>query len=277
MKKMHPNDIGFKNISDKNLIGLLVVLNILVEIKHALPTNYINEYYDRIRLDFTFLSKEDIIYNLEFESKKLTWLDYIRFCNYIIALYKKYQKRVILYIILGRNAKTSKSFIPPFIKNKIIRHVSLININGDEILNMIKNKYKNNERLTDIDRAYLSLIPCFSTKMKYEDYLIKAAKLAVKLNEDPKDVDDICISLMLFSQTATDTKTQDKIREILAMRDGAIKRYGIEQKKQGIEQGREEGREEKKFEIAKQMKNEGYSFNEIGKFTGLTHKQFTQL
>ena len=276
--KKHPLDVGFKFLSQKFLMGLLAVFMLHVEIKELLSTNFINQKYDRIRLDFAFMSKEDRVYDLEFESKTPGFKEHIRYAIYMLCLYAKFKKPVELYVILGRNARIPKKpKIPPFIKKEYIHYIPLYTFDGDEILNNIKKKHTNNERLTEKEIALLSLIPCFSTKKGYNDYLIKAAELIIDLNDDSEIIDDISVSFILFAQLVVDIETQDKIRGIFTMRKGAIQRYGIEQREEGEKRGVKIGEMNERIKIATQMKLNGYDFNEIESLTGLTRIEFNQL
>lgn len=281
-KKAHPIDISFKRFSQKKLAVLLSILMINVEIDEILSTNFINQKYDRIRLDFAFSSKNGYIYDLEFESKTPGFKEHLRYVLYMICLFGKYKKPVKLFVILANNAKIpEKPIIAPFVKKEYIQYICLKDIDGDEVLNIIKNKHKNNEKLTEYDLGLLSLIPCFSTKKRYEDYLIKAAYLIMELNENPEDIDDICISFILFAQLAIDTETQDKIRGIFTMKLGAIERYGIEREiegeKKGKKIGEKKGEKKEKLKIAKNLIDMQLPISQIEKATGLSELEIKSL
>ena len=78
---------------------------------------------------------------------------------------------------------------------------------------------------------------------------------------------------MLFSRMTKNKETQKKIVRMFEMRIEAVELYGQEQ----IEIGFEKGKIKRELEIAKNMKNNGISNEDIIKYTGISSEDLKSL
>ena len=112
----------------------------------------------------------------------------------------------------------------------------------------------------------------FHTNMDYNKYLLKAAEFTKDLKINKKDLELIMNTQLLFSQMA-DEKTRIKIAEMFKMYLNPFELYGKKQ----MEIGYEQGEIKKELEIAKNMKNIGFSDEDIIKSTGISDKDLKNL
>lgn len=138
---------------------------------------------------------------------------------------------------------------------------------GDEILNTIENKIKNNKEITEREEMFLTLIPFTNLKIALDDAMLKAAELTnqIKINQDRLD---IMKSLQFISATKFASKEkQQQIKNVIQM-NSSLFNSGIEQ---GIEIGMERGRFEGLEEGLERGKSDGI---EIGLERGLEKGRF---
>ena len=261
-------DLGFKEVSLKNLKGLLKVLGIDATPQKLVSVNYVGATGRKLVLDLAFLDTDDIIHHIEFQSRKPTLEDMVRFFEYDAALMRQYKKEVRTYIVTTADVLNPVRHNPMHNwRDPTPRFINFIDFDGDEILNKISDKVENNLDLTDKEQAELSLIAFFKTKNDLDTQLMKAAKIAASISLEKSYGEDICIIQKFFADKFV--KNSNQIYEVLIVRSKAIQeRY---------ERIKNEGKEEGKLDIGRNMLNEGFSIETIMKITNLTNEQINLL
>ena len=269
-------DLGFKEISLKNLKGLLKVLGIDATPKKLVSVNYVGSEGRKMILDLAFLDTDNIIHHIEFQSRKPTLEDMVRFFEYDAALMRQYKTEVRTYIV------TTANVLNPIKRNPMHnwrdptpRFINFIDFDGDEILNRISDKVENNLDLTDKEQAELSLIAFFKTKNDIETQLMKAAKIAASISWEKPYGEDICIIQKFFADKFAENSNQ--IYEVLIVRSKAIQERYERIKNEGKEEGIKEGIIKGKVNVGRNMLNEGFSIEDIMKITNLTNEQINSL
>ena len=269
-------DLGFKEVSLKNLKGLLKVLGIDATPQKLLSVNYVSSEGRKLVLDLAFLDTEDIIHHIEFQSQKPTLEDMVRFFEYDAALMRQYKKAVRTYIVTTANVLNPIRRSPMHnCCDPTPKFINFIDFNGDEILNRISDKVENNLDLTDKEQAELSLIAFFKTKNDLNTQLMKAAKIAASISRDKPYGEDICIIQKFFADKFAENCNE--IYEVLTMRSKVIQERYERIKNEGKKEGKKEGNLQRAKKTAEKMLNDGFSTEDIMKYTNLTNEQINYL
>ena len=261
-------DLGFKEVSLKNLKGLLKVLGIDATPQKLVSVNYVGATGRKLVLDLAFLDTDNIIHHIEFQSRKPTLEDMVRFFEYDAALMRQYKKEVRTYIVTIANVLNPVRRNPMHNwRDPTPRFINFIDFDGDEILNRISDKVENNLDLTDKEQAELSLIAFFKTKNDIETQLMKAAKIAANISRDKPYGEDVCIIQKFFADKFV--KNSNQIYEVLIMRSQVLQERYERIKNEGIREGN--------LQTAKKMLNKGFAIEDIIECTGLTNEQINSL
>lgn len=121
-------------------------------------------------------------------------------------------------------------------ETSILKLRTFRNINGDKILERIKNMMKNEETFDKNWIYILSAIPYMNYERKTEDMIKEIVELTNKIEIDKHE--KILIKMFqsyLIETLINDEKTQDEISEMVNMENTAIGRY-IERKEKEIEE-----------------------------------------
>ena len=249
--------------------------------------------------DLVFETREGILLNFEFQDVKIKKKDLERYMDYKIHLQCQSGKPVVTVIICTYHVK-SEVYIYNETETSILKPIIFyLSDNYDEVKYLsIKNKIKNNIKLSHSEIQFLIFLP-FMVNSKLRENKIKEV---CKLIEEIKikklfDNDEMYLPLILaIKQYVSDKKEQEKLIEVLTMEMPADEIYekvmssgileqGIEQGRelglkqgreegieQGLEQGREEGIEQGKFDMALKIKKM-IGLEEATRISGFTKEE----
>ena len=209
------------------------------------------------------------------------------FTKYAILLKDKYNKNIKTIIISTANkAKRKVTYRINEESQHIINLEVLTTINGDQLYNNIKNKHKNNEKLTEEDIANLSLIPLMKTKEPIDKTILKICKLTNNLKIKQEDLDYLKQSQKILTERyVKEDKIKKAIQKEIKMVTDLFKWVDKETKAElikegkieGIKEGIKEGKIEEKYNIAVEMLRENVKIEDIMKFTDLNKKEILNL
>lgn len=229
----------------------------------------------------------DEYHNIEFQTGKIKPKDLTRFFLYHVTLLNEHQTENIQTTIIytekikeKQKCKTKQSIFQPKI-------FSLKEFNADKILNNIKRKIKNNQKITEDEEFHLAFLPLYETKTVPQDLLYETCKTTNQTQGIKKEnIDNIKKSqLMIVDKLIKSNEEKKKYLEVITMHSESLNiliQQGKNQGKQeGIEEGRQEGRDEGSrnttFDLTKNMLKANISINKIMEITGLSKEEITKL
>ena len=161
----------------------------------------------------------------------------------------------------------------------VFRIIFLKEYSGDEKLKKIKNKIKNNKKLTFNEIIDLVLMALFDNTRPPEEVVEEVCYLTAKLvDATPEERNLLRWGLTLVANKfVKDPKKLKELRRVIKMNNDSI--YGLVHKSFQTEKEDygEEKRQERNIEIASTMLNKGYSLKEIVEITQLNMNTIKQL
>lgn len=158
---------------------------------------------------------------------------------------------------------------------------------GDNIINNIETKLKNNEEFSDDELIDLSLVPLMNSVNTQEQQIEKSISLILSIDLEKIKVKNLVksIAYLLADKFLEDGDKKTAICDALGGKMNAIYNYGQrreeEGKEEGIEIGKEEGIEIGKKEgnkkLAKYMIKDGKNNEEIQKETELSLEEIEKI
>ena len=225
---------------------ILKTLNIHYEFVDSKPTEAIEIHIDNLYMDYNFLTTEDVIVHIEFQTTEAHVTDdLMRFHVYEAILMRKEKKKVITYVIYSGGIKKVKTKLDCGIYTYQVNPVYLTGHDADEIFQSVKAKIEAGEPLSEDDFANLTLTPLMTSKMCRKD-VIKEAIQIVK-QEKQLTAEKTIAMLYTLADKFLSAGELNEIKEVLAMT-----RLGQMLYDDGVKKGREQGRELGREEEAKQ-------------------------
>ena len=225
---------------------ILKTLNIHYEFIDSKPTEAIEIHIDNLYMDYNFLTTEDVIVHIEFQTTEdHVTDDLMRFHVYEAILMRKEKKKVITYVIYSGGIKKVKTKLDCGIYTYQVNPVYLTGHDVDEIFQSVKAKIEAGEPLSEDDFANLTLTPLMTSKMCRKD-VIKEAIQIVK-QEKQLTAEKTIAMLYTLADKFLSAGELNEIKEVLAMT-----RLGQMLYDDGVKKGREQGRELGREEEAKQ-------------------------
>ena len=221
---------------------ILKTLNIHYEFVDSKPTEAIEIHIDNLYMDYNFLTTEDVIVHIEFQTTEAHVTDdLMRFHVYEAILMRKEKKKVITYVIYSGGIKKVKTKLDCGIYTYQVNPVYLTGHDADEIFQSVKAKIEAGEPLSEDDFANLTLTPLMTSKMCRKD-VIKEAIQIVK-QEKQLTAEKTMAMLYTLADKFLSAVEVNEIKEVLAMTRLGQMLYDDGVKK-GMERGIERGREE---------------------------------
>ena len=221
---------------------ILKTLNIHYEFVDSKPTEAIEIYIDNLYMDYNFLTTEDVIVHIEFQTTEdHVTDDLMRFHVYEAILMRKEKKKVITYVIYSGGIKKVKTKLDCGIYTYQVNPVYLTGHDADEIFQSVKAKIEAGEPLSEDDFANLTLTPLMTSKMCRKD-VIKEAIQIVK-QEKQLTAEKTMAMLYTLADKFLSAGELNEIKEVLAMTRIGQMLYDDGVKK-GMERGREEGQKQ---------------------------------
>ena len=218
---------------------ILKTLNIHYEFVDSKPTEAIEIHIDNLYMDYNFLTTEDVIVHIEFQTTEdHVTDDLMRFHVYEAILMRKEKKKVITYVIYSGGIKKVKTKLDCGIYTYQVNPVYLTGHDADEIFQSVKAKIEAGEPLSEDDFANLTLTPLMTSKMCRKD-VIKEAIQIVK-QEKQLTAEKTIAMLYTLADKFLSAGELNEIKEVLAMT-----RLGQMLYDDGVKKGMERGMEKK--------------------------------
>lgn len=205
-----------------------------------------------------------------------------------IVDYAKQNNKPILLIVFSTAEKTK---IKQYKLNKdcvfTIPIISLKDFDGDEIINNIENKIKNNTKITRRELIYLSLAPFMSSIKTLDEQIEKTVQTLDKIRNSAKSAKNFAfgIEFLIVDKFIKETSRRKRLRNILRdnmrlMEEYGQKRYdeGYEKGiKKGVKKGYAEGANNEKWKIARSLLARNVPPEDIAVSTKLIIDEIKQL
>ena len=265
-------DLLFKDVGEEEVEVLLKRIKIKSKKKKLNPTEI--RYIDaNVLIADIIIELDDIIYIIEFQSTPVDINDKNRFLAYfsMVNFKKKTDKDVKLAVV--STAEEAKKII--HIIDKSIKFCfeifSLMDEDGDRIINNIETKIKNNDIITDEELIDLSLVPVMGSENTQEHQIEKSVDLILSIDLEKFKVKNLVksIAYLLTDKFLEDGDKKTAICNALGGKMSAIYDYGQRQKEDGIKESMEK--------MAKYMIKEGKNNEEIQKETELTLEEIEKI
>ena len=215
---------------------ILKILNVNYEFVDSKPTEALEIHIDDLYMDYNFLTTEDSIVHIEFQTTKDHIIDDLfRFRVYEALLARKEKKKVITYVIFSGKIEKAKTELDCGIHTYRVKPIYLAGHNADEIFQTVKAKMETGEKLNEEDFANLTLTPLMTSKMSRKDVI----KEAIQIVKQEKQVTAEKTMAMLYTLADKFLNTSElkEVKEALSMT-----RLGQMLYDDGVKKGIEEGR-----------------------------------
>ena len=221
---------------------ILKTLNIHYEFVDSKPTEAIEIHIDNLYMDYNFLTTEDVIVHIEFQTTEdHVTDDLMRFHVYEALLMRKEKKKVITNVIYSGGIEKVRTELECGIHTYRVNPIYLTGHDADEIFQSVKAKIEAGESLSEDDFANLTLTPLMTSKMCRKD-VIKEAIQIVK-QEKQLTAEKTMAMLYTLADKFLSAGELNEIKEVLAMTRLGQMLYDDGVKK-GMERGREEGQKQ---------------------------------
>lgn len=185
-------------------------------------------------MDYLFYTADNGYLHFEFQTtNKLD--DIERFLFYDASLYYKSKKKIKTIVVYSSDIKNVKTTLNCGTINYNIDAVYMSKFNGDEKLNNIKFKVKNDIPLTQQDIMTLSFIPLMSSKKSKSAITIKSIEVADNI-KSYKDKNNCLMLLYALFDKFGDSDAKKRFKEVISMTDVGKMIY-----QEGMEEGIEKG------------------------------------
>lgn len=205
-----------------------------------------------------------------------------------IVDYAKQNNKPILLIVFSTAEKTK---IKQYKLNNdcvfTIPIISLKDFDGDEIINNIENKIKNNTKITRRELIYLSLAPFMSSIKTLDEQIEKTVQTLDKIRNSAKSAKNFAfgIEFLIVDKFIKETSRRKRLRNILRDNMRLMEEYGQERYdegyekgiKKGIKKGYAEGANNEKWKIARPLLARNVPPEDIAVSTKLTIDEIKQL
>ena len=217
---------------------ILKTLNIHYEFVDSKPTEAVEIHIDNLYMDYNFLTTEDVIVHIEFQTTEDHITDdLMRFHVYEALLMRKEKKKVITYVIYSGGIENAKTELDCGIYTYQVNPIYLTGHDADEIFQSVKAKIEAGELLSEEDFANLTLTPLMTSTMCRKD-VIKEAIQIVK-QEKQLTAEKTMAMLYTLADKFLSAGELNEIKGVLAMT-----RLGQMLYDDGVKKGMERGREE---------------------------------
>lgn len=165
--------------------------------------------------------------------------------------------------------------------------ISLKDFDGDEIINNIENKIKNNTKITRRELIYLSLAPFMSSIKTLDEQIEKTVQTLDKIRNSAKSAKNFAfgIEFLIVDKFIKETSRRKRLRNILSDNMRLMEEYGQERYdegyekgiKKGVKKGYAEGANNEKWKIARSLLARNVPPEDIAVSTKLTIDEIKQL
>ncbi|MFD1066474.1 transcriptional regulator [Oceanobacillus locisalsi] len=278
-------DILFKYLSDLYQNSTLDVLGVknLPRIKRLLPNEFPEVTANEKRSDTVFQLEDDSVLMLEYESDNNyveNHLKYIRYVHRISQRYfqkEKQVRRIRIVVVYTSEVTSTKNELSIGDLKINSNPVLLYQFNGDETLENIKNKIRNEQQLTQDDLFKLSILPLMKSERNRDDVIHDSIETAKEIEDDNQQVQAIA-GILTSTDKFIDEEYAKQVKEWLRMTK--VGRAFEEEKKEAVERAVEKAQQnaqqKERIKIAKDLLDV-LSPELIAKKTGLEVEEIKKL
>ncbi len=273
-------DLLFKDVGEEEVDVLLKRINLKSKKKKLNPTEI--RYIDPTMLIADIIIElDDMILIIEFQNTLVDTDDKNRFLAYFSMVnYKKKTKKEVKLAVIS-TAEESKKILH-IIEGSVefqFEIYSLMEEDGDNIINNIETKLKNNEEFSDDELIDLSLVPLMDSVNTQEQQIEKSISLILSIDLEKIKVKNLVksIAYLLADKFLEDGDKKTAICDALGGKMNAIYNYGQRREEEGKEEGIEIGKKEGNKKLAKYMIKDGKNNEEIQKETELSLEEIEKI
>ncbi|QAA33536.1 DUF4351 domain-containing protein [Clostridium manihotivorum] len=177
------------------------------EIKNVdIKTNY---------TDYLFYTEDNNYLHFEFQTTDKKE-DIKRFLYYDASLFYKDRRKIRTVVIYSADIDDAEICIDAGSINYKIEAFYMKNLNGDEKLEMLKNKIRNNEKLTSDDILTLSFIPLMSSKLSKSERTLEGIELANSIEDSEVKLKCLTLLYALFDKFG-DQISKKRFKEVFSV------------------------------------------------------------
>ena len=188
-------------------------------------------------MDYTFLMEDDTYIHFEFQTSNKGIDDLRRFRAYESILSYQTKKDVVTYVVYTNNIKNPTNSLKTGISEYNTKVVSMINKDGDAVIDLIEEKIKENKEITKQDLVALTFTPIMGGKLSKLNKIIRSIRILKSIDIEYKH--DVESMIYAFADKFLQGKDLEKVKEELSMTE--LGRMLVED---GIKKGKEEGKAE---------------------------------
>ena len=237
-------DMLFKNVSDEDAGILLDIIGKkskktkvwTKELRHIDPTNYKPDLILELDDENLILEFQSTVVNDNFSRRAHSYVA-------ITDQNKNNDKEVNLSVL--STAENSKIVQYKYNKLNVFSYEieGLNNLNGEEIINNVKNKLKNRKKPNGKDIILLSLVPLSNKGNNIVEYIYRVIRILFKLKDLTISQKDLAFGIMLLTtdKFVEDSLERNIICDLLGGRMSLIHEYGENKYKDGKDEGIEQG------------------------------------
>jgi hypothetical protein len=177
------------------------------EIKNVdIKTNY---------TDYLFYTEDNNYLHFEFQTTDKKE-DIKRFLYYDASLFYKDRRKIRTVVIYSADIEDAEIHIDAGSINYKIEAFYMKNLNGDEKLEMLKNKIRNNEKLTSEDILTLSFIPLMNSKLSKSERTLEGIELANSIEDSEVKLKCLTLLYALFDKFG-DKISKKRFKEVFSV------------------------------------------------------------
>jgi hypothetical protein len=177
------------------------------EIKNVdIKTNY---------TDYLFYTEDNNYLHFEFQTTDKKE-DIKRFLYYDASLFYKDRRKIRTVVIYSADIEDAEIHIDAGSINYNIEAFYMKNLNGDEKLEMLKNKIRNKEKLTSDDILTLSFIPLMSSKISKSERTLEGIELANSIEDSEVKIKCLTLLYALFDKFG-DQISKKRFKEVFSV------------------------------------------------------------
>ena|GEM_PF-596207 len=236
-----------------------------VELTESLPTEL---PANTLRVDMAWRMQDNLLFHLEFQSKRET--DLHRFLEYDVRLARHHKKKIRTVVLYHASVTMAPEELDIGTAQYRVENVFLSNLDGNAALDEVTRHLQADEWHPE-DRLRLAL--ALSMEVRDREQAFERVLALVPKVSDETERDLVVAALLTFG----DKELGDAQRERLRKELRKVSKIAQELREEGREEGREVGREEGRAEVARTMLAKGMDVALVSEVTGLPVEELEQL
>ena len=231
----------FRNITKDYLEVVVEKFGIDDKVIRLHPTSGLSIDNKNLEMDIVYENQDEIVKDLEFQITKVDENDQYRFLKYNVYLGEYHRKpSEVLVLSAVEPSKEIKLKVGPNL-TYVLKIFSIIDVNGDEKLNTIKTKLKNNLKLNISEYIDLVFMGYYNCKNK-EKNIESAIRILTNTYDENENIEKlISYQYLMYNKFLKKYKNLEKIKELFEMRLPALEQSLKEREEKGIKIGEKNG------------------------------------